>query len=221
MTKYEKLNTLWKREEQRGKNIGKVIEGDYAKEEFSMIDQWEVTEKIDGMNIRIMIGPAGLSGKHAHYVVGGRTDKAVLPEPLKTNLEKIFNNIDLAEIFDLSKADDVTIYGEGYGAKIQKGGGKYLEDDQGFIVFDINIDGIWLERELVMEFCEKMGLDVVPSFGIMTKAEIVDYVKAHKNSTFGDFKMEGVVCRSKPLLLDRMGRRIAFKLKVRDFKLEE
>ena len=215
MTKYEKINTLWKREEQRGKNIGKVIEGDYAKEEFSMIDKWEATEKIDGQCITIIITEDEIK-------IQGKSEKTEFNkahEPLLAYLDERFTREAVDATFDFTEADIVTIYGEGYGAKIQKGGGKYLEDNQSFIVFDINIDGIWLERELVEELADKMKLRVVPSFGIMTKAEIVDFVKAKKNSTFGDFTMEGVVCRSKPLLLDRMGRRIAWKLKVKDFKL--
>jgi len=213
MTEYEKINTLWKREEVRGKNIGKVIEGEYTKEEYELIDRWEVTEKIDGQCITILITKDDIK-------IYGKSEKTEFNKshiPLLAYINnKITGNV-VNSIFDFDKASIITLYGEGYGAKIQKGGGNY-SDEQKFILFDINIDGIWLESEKVKEFADLMNLDMVPMLGIMTKAEVVEYVKSNKHSTFGDFPMEGVVCRSKPLLLDRMGRRLTFKLKARDFK---
>jgi ATP-dependent RNA circularization protein (DNA/RNA ligase family) len=130
----------------------------------------------------------------------------------------MFKDVPLTEIFDLSKANNVTLYGEGYGAKIQKGGGNYIPDNQDLILFDINIDGVWLEGEYITELAEKMNLKRVPILGTMTTDDIVEFVRREPKSRLGDFAMEGVVCRSKPLLLDRMGERLAFKLKVRDFK---
>ena len=216
MPTYEKINTLYKRQ-MEGANKGKIIEGDYSKEEFTMIDQWEVTEKIDGTNIRIEFVPWDLEGSFSVPHFAGRTDKAIIPEPLKTNLAKHFEAIDITEVFDFSKADSITLYCEGFGVGIQKGG-KYISDNQDFILYDILIDGIWLEREKVKEFAEQLNIEMVPCFGIMSTEEIVELVKAETTSSFGDFPFEGVVCRSKPLLLDRMGRRVVWKLKIIDFK---
>lgn len=214
--KYEHIDTLWKRDmEGKFGQKGKIIEGDFSKEEFGIIDQWEVTEKIDGMNIRIEIKPDDINGVFV-YSLYGRTDKAIIPEQLKNNLIEHFDNIDLLKIFDMSKANCITLFGEGFGHKIQEGG-KYISDNQNFILFDINIDGIWLESEKVTEFTNKLKLLRVPIIGIMTKKEVIEYVKSKPKSAFGDFVMEGVVCRTKPLLLRRMGERVIFKLKDRDF----
>ena len=46
---------------------------------------------------------------------------------------------------------DVTLYGEGYGARIQKGGGKYLAKSCDFVLFDVKIGDWWLRREAVDE----------------------------------------------------------------------
>jgi hypothetical protein len=212
MPEYEKINTLWKRDQK-----GRIIEGEYSKEEFDMIDKWEVSEKVDGTNIRIEISPWDLEGSLVVPSFWGKTENSDIPEILNNKLESHFENIELDKIFDMSKADEVTLFCEGYGFKIQKGA-KYIKDNQDFIMYDICIDGIWLESEKVIEFAKLLNMKTVPIIGIKTKTEIIDYVKSTPKSLLADCQMEGVVCRSKPLLLDRMGRRIIFKLKVRDFK---
>jgi len=50
--KYPKINTIWKRDES---NKFKIIEGDFSKQEFANIKNWQITEKIDGTNIRLII----------------------------------------------------------------------------------------------------------------------------------------------------------------------
>jgi len=54
--KYPKIHTLWKREPPRGKKKkkGKVIPGEFSREEFASVRRWSVSEKVDGMNIRVM-----------------------------------------------------------------------------------------------------------------------------------------------------------------------
>ena len=46
---YPKINTIWKRDEK-----GYILEGDYSAEEFKNIKEWDVSEKIDGMNMRVL-----------------------------------------------------------------------------------------------------------------------------------------------------------------------
>ena len=216
MPEYEKINTLYKRYMEKGPNKGRIIEGEYSKEEFRMINYWEVTEKIDGVNIRVELALCDTEDTPMVPFFWGRTYKAVIPTQLRTKLEKHFDKIELSKIFDMGKADNVTLYCEGYGAGIQKGG-KY-SDEQTFIMYDILIDDVWLEREKVEEFAKQLNMECVPLIGMMQTDEIVEFVKSKPKSHFGDFPLEGVVCRSKPLLLDRMGRRVAWKLKIVDFK---
>ena len=51
----------------------------------------------------------------------GRTDRADIPKHLLNKLNELFNKEKLIELFNLNeKKTKITIYGEGYGMKIQK-----------------------------------------------------------------------------------------------------
>jgi hypothetical protein len=73
-------------------------------------------------------------------------------------------------------ADDVTVYGEGYGAGIQTGA--VYRPDQAVIVFDVKTGAWWLAREDVADVAGKLGLDVVPAFGSYTLTAAWDGLKA-------------------------------------------
>jgi hypothetical protein len=76
----------------------------------------------------------------------------------------------------------------------------------------------WLKRESVEDIAKCFGVDVVPIVGRGTIAEAVEYVKTHKVSTISEkAPLEGVVCRPRVELFDRMGRRVIVKIKGRDF----
>lgn len=209
MTTYEKINTLWKRDPD---NKFVIMPGEYSQPEFHNITFWEVTEKIDGMNIRVIYNEDGVR-------FAGRTDKAQMPKRLGEVLAETFTIEKMAEVFDLTKSNEVILYGEGYGAKIQKGGGDYL-DDQGFVLFDVLIDGIWLTGESVTEFAESLGIKRVPILNVMPIWKIEAFVQSNPRSviTRKEKMMEGVVCRSDPLVLDRFGKRVIFKIKVKDYE---
>ena len=209
---YPKINSLWKRDEEKNYCI---IPGEYAKPEFELIDQWAVTEKIDGMNIRAVYDVS----KSKNWQFYGRTAKASIPSHLKEYLDKTFDYRWLDEGGPLEGKERVVIYGEGYGPKIQKGGGIY-RDDASFIVFDMWINGWWLDQETVTTISNKLGLDRVPTLGVMNKEEIIELVKNGFNSKVakGELVSEGIVARSKPLLLFRDGKPLMFKLKTRDYE---
>jgi len=206
---YSKINTLWKRDKD---NKFVIMPGEYSQPEFPNITFWEVTEKIDGMNIRVIFNKDGVR-------FAGRTDKAQLPKRLLEVLAETFTVEKMAEVFDLSKSNEVTLYGEGYGVKIQKGGGDYL-DDQAFVLFDVRIDGIWLTSESVTEMAGKLEIKRVPILNVMPIWEIEAFVQSKPRSmiTRKEKMMEGVVCRSDPLVLDRLGKRVIFKLKCKDYE---
>jgi len=213
--KYEKINTLWKRDEKEN-----IIGGEYSLPEFDMIDHWEVSEKVNGMTIRIILSK--IEGK-LKIKFAGRTDKSVIPQPLLGNLMKFFTKEQILKAFDVSKIDTKAIlYCEGYGVKIQKGG-KYIPDNQDVILFDVLIDGFWLESGQVTEIAELLEMKRVPIITeIWKKEDIVDFVKSKPESRLVEgVIMEGVVCRSKPLLLRRNGKRVIFKLKVKDYEALE
>ncbi len=111
------------------------------------------------------------------------------------------------------------LYGEGYGAGIQKGGGLY-RSDKGFILFDVLVGGKWwLDREAVNDVAGKLGIDVVPYEGRMTLQQIVERVRVPFPSALGGGLAiaEGVVARPIDTLFDKRMERIIIKLKTRDF----
>ena len=207
---YPKINTLWKRDE---KNKFNIIDGDYSCEEFEVIKQWHVTEKIDGTNIRIFYNPED----EVPITFGGRTDNAQIPTFLLLYLQKTFNEEMFKSVFNGAKK--VILFGEGYGAKIQNGG--LYRDDAGFILFDVWLNGWWLKQEDVKFTAEKLGISSVPVIGTkMTQTEIIAYVKNQPKSLCANKErvVEGVVVRSNPLMLFRNGKPIMWKLKVKDYQ---
>ena len=109
------------------------------------------------------------------------------------------------------------LYGEGFGAKIQKGGGNYRKD-QGFVLFDVVIDGIFLKREDVEDIANKLDIESVPIVGYGTLEDAVKTAKEGFCSNWGPFKAEGIVARPSVELLDRRGYRVITKIKCKDFQ---
>ena len=172
---------------------------------------WLWSEKVDGTNIRLYWDGYDLYLK-------GRTDKSqfsadqeeylldnVATDALKHLIEQMF------------KEKEVYIYGELHGKNIQKVGKLYSEDYQ-FRVFDIEIDGIWLERHDVQDLCGQLGLKHVPYILEGTIGDAEDWVMENKFSTFSDAPLEGLVGIPVGGFLDRQGKRIAVKVKYRDLK---
>ena len=208
--KYPKINTIWKRDKE---NKFTIIEGDHSLEEFKEISKWDVTEKIDGTNIRITYTENRIN-------FDGRTDNAEIPVPLLEHLHNTFTPELMQKVFGTDADLHVQLFGEGYGPKIQSGSA--YRKDSGFILFDIKIGDWWLLRDAVEDIATKLNIPCVPYIGYMDVESIVDYVKARPESIAAeDYKlMEGVVCRTKSMMLSRNGTPIMWKLKVRDYKKE-
>lgn len=209
MREYHKIETLFERDMDGSK---KLIEGRFRNEtvEFLKDAEWVFTEKIDGTNIQIH-----WDGHKVEF--GGRTERAQIPTPLVNYLNETFGGEINAQLFEQKFGEtDVILFGEGYGPKIQSGGGLY-RDDVSFILFDVLIGDIWLRRGDVEDIAKTFSIDVVPIVGVGTLADGVAFVKAKPMSTIGKAKMEGIVARPKIEVRDRLGRRIIVKIKVRDF----
>ena len=208
MEEYHKIVTVWKRDPST--NHKTLIEGEWALPEFAFLrhNDWVFTEKVDGTNIRVI--PCGNDVRFA-----GKTDRAQLYPGLLSALRDLFrpHTKAIAEMFGGTRA---CLYGEGYGAKIQKGGGNYRQD-QGFVLFDVRVDDWWLERPDVEDVAQKLGLDVVPIVGSGTLESMVGKVRVGFSSVWGDFPAEGIVARPSVGLRDRAGHRIITKLKQKDF----
>lgn len=211
MIEYPKIDTLWGRD----KESFTVIPGAWRNPAFADVSRWLVTEKIDGTNIRVL-----WDGERVLY--GGRTDRANIPAHLLTHLMETFTVDNMAACF----SGPVCLYGEGYGPKIQKGGGKY-RDTPSFRLFDVRVGEIWLEWHNVEDIAEKLGIVTAPV--LERAADFIPYMESELRSlvpysfvaqeeSHGDWPAEGVVARSPAGLLDRRGHRVMWKLKFSDFR---
>lgn len=211
MKEYHKILTLLKRNPESN---FKTLLDEYACPEFIYLrgNTWVFTEKIDGTNIRVM-----WNGMDVAF--GGKTDNAQLPTFLVNRLNDLFNGTVKKQLFKTvfnEDCTDVCLYGEGFGAKIQKGG-KYITDGQDFVLFDVRIAGIWLNRADVVDIATKFGIQVVPIICSGNLPYMIDVAREGFQSQWGDFIAEGIVARPDTELLTRRGSRIITKLKYKDF----
>jgi hypothetical protein len=207
MEKYHKIQTVFNRDpETKYKNL---LIGEYSKPEFEYLkdNEWVFTEKVDGTNIRVMFDGEKIS-------FGGKTDRAQVPVDLFNHLNEMFSDVEkFKAIFD----QPVCLYGEGYGPKIQKGGGNYKSHCD-FVLFDVSVGDFWLERENLEGIAKKLGLDIVPIIGNGNLETAIDMCQKGFNSKWGDFKAEGVVARPLVEIRNRKNERIITKIKCRDFR---
>ena len=204
---------MWKRDTSRN---GVIMEGEYSREEFENVQYWDISEKIDGMNIRVTHTDDSLF-YGSLILFNGRTENAIIPGPLLVHLKRVFTRKFFSTSFPGAKS--ITIFGEGYGPKIQKGGGLYRKNVS-FVGFDIYVDGLWLKQIDVYDILSNACIPVVPCLGSGTILEIVKLVRRYPRSVIAEEKkpMEGVVARSYPLMLFRNGNPMMFKLKAKDFQ---
>lgn len=204
MKEYHKIQSVYKRDEK----TKKFIMGDWSLPELAYLKDcsWEWDEKIDGTNIRIHWDGTGRT-------FGGRTDNAAIPATLVKRLEDLFTVEKLKNAFGEAP---ITLYGEGFGAKIQSGG-NYIPDGQDFILFDALVGDWWLERHNVAEISDKLGLRLTTIVGDGTLQSAIEFVKQGFKSSIGTADAEGVICRPKVQLFNRKGERIVVKVKTRDF----
>lgn len=239
---YQKIETIFKRD---ANNIIMPYDGFvYPELEWLRGCKFDATEKIDGTNIRIECKKTvefneDGSVKGLTYSVDyrGKTDAANIPKPLleflQTNFpkEKVFMSLGIEEFIPVERFAEhgwndeesaprmYTIYGEGYGKGIQKGG-NYIKDGVGFIVFDVKVNDIYLLDDKMKIIAEKLGAPVVPYMGSMTIDEAIEFVKKGFKSTIAenkDYDAEGLVLKSPYGIKTRMGNRIIFKIKTCDF----
>ena len=211
MGPYHKIQTVYYRDPEN--DLKTLLEGQFAKPEFEYLqnNMWGFDEKVNGTCIRIII-------ENGQLVIKGKQEKSQVRKDLLIKLNSIFQPR-LKEMNEVFRNTNICMYGEGFGAKIQKGGGNYRKD-QGFVLFDIKIENWWLKREDVASIAKELDLIVIPRIGEGTLHDMVKLVKNGFNSTWGDFIAEGVVARPLVELKVRSGKRIITKLKYKDFSRE-
>lgn len=202
-TCYGKIETLYERDD----NF-KVISGKLKNRVYGLLKCWEWTEKIDGTNIRLIWDGTDV-------LIGGRTDNAQIPADLVNYLRSAVTIDQMRAIFPDCPA---VIYGEGFGAGIQKGGG-YAQEKR-FIVYDCLVaERWWLNWENTVDVATKLGLPTVPYLGSMTLEEAAEKVRIGFISLVpgARCKAEGLVGRPAEALFDKKGHRLITKLKTKDF----
>ena len=129
MKEYHKIQTVFKRDP--ATKMKTLLSGEYSLPEFEYLKNniWVGTEKIDGTNIRVM-----WPGDEIKF--GGKTQNAQIPTFLYDKLNDTFKPKleTFIEIFGdwntppEGEMQNVCLYGEGHGAKIQKAGSSYIPD---------------------------------------------------------------------------------------------
>lgn len=212
MSQYHKITTLWKRESEKPHNM---MVGTYALPEFELLKdiEWTWTEKVDGTNVRVM-----WDGDKVRF--GGKTDNAQMPIFLLDKLDDMFGGEAMEQVFEQTFGkEDAVLYGEGFGAKIQKGGGNYISDGVDFALFDVRLGNWWLQRKDVEDIAKQLGgIRVVPVVGVGTLKESSDFASKPFKSAFGDAVSEGIIAKPTVELFNRKGERIITKLKLKDFE---
>jgi len=216
--RYSKIQTLYNRDTDG--NFG-VIPGQFRCDEFALISKWLITEKIDGRNHRVMLFADG------HVEHRGRTDRAQFAPFMMDAAQRLVDNNTLRTVIeqDVNGEWPMTIlYGELYGPKIQSGG-KYCDNIR-LRLFDVRIGDWWLNYKDVVSISGKLNLGYAPVLAVEAdwvptcKAELLDLFPYNCSviNKRENVEPEGIVARTDPLLLNRRGERVMWKLKVSDFK---
>lgn len=193
--------------------------------------------------------PIQLYGVYFNVEYRGKTDNAQIPPMLQKHLEEkypkdvVLNALGLKDYIPVSEFEShkwgvkndktgdfvidetkipkkYTIYGEGYGPKIQAGG-NYISEGNEFIGFDVKVDDLYLLRDSRDEILNKMNCPIVPFIGQMTLLEAIEFVKKGFTSRIAkanpNYLAEGLVLRTPIGLKDRRGNRIIVKIKTCDW----
>jgi hypothetical protein len=220
---YPKIETLYDRDVKHKVDVSKV-----RCPEFLLVKEWQITEGVDGTNVRVALHPDG----SVEY--GGRTNNAQMPVALGEYLRKTFAETAMqnALIQPNTSCPEAILFGEGYGEKIQGCGGRYRKGVS-FRLFDVAIRGAdgsrwwWQGRESMERMAAALGVEMVPMLCHIralpqSDTDLEDLAGRYSSVAYrdgGDLSLikEGIVARTEPLLFDRSGSRVMWKLKFRDF----
>jgi len=215
MEKYHKIETLYEFDIK----AGKFKYGTFYNKTVELLKdfQWVYTEKIDGMNLRLI-----WDGYKLSYM--GRTDTSEFSKVQKAWIEaNIATSMVEQAIEQMFKENAIIIFGEFHGNSINSGYG-YSKEYQ-FKVFDVlvsisekPITRKYVSRDIVQSIAADLGFDTVPVIFRGTIAEAVQYVKDTQKSTFSDATLEGLVGVPVGDMLDSNGERIIVKIKRRDIQ---
>lgn len=214
---YPKINPPFVRD---GKTK-RLIKYKWLTDEFAYLNDldWMWTEKVDGAGIRVIWDGYSVS-------FAGRKDGSEIPSHLLKYLENKFGGAENEGLFEQKFGNkNVILFGEGYGSKINSG--EQYRDDVSFILFDVEINGLWPSRAAVSDIANYFSTEIVPRItsddGCSDVNWAMDYVMSHPKSHVAkvngkDCYMEGLVGTPMCGILTRTGERIQMKVKWNDFR---
>lgn len=134
----------------------------------------------------------------------------------------LFNSEDLEAKFRQLSGEKITVYGEAYGGKVQKGAWRYGSNIK-FVAFEVKVDDVWLVVPEAERIVLSLGLEFVHYVRISTKLSEIDFwrdatsqqaIRNGVTTADGPFiRREGVVLRTIDEKLDARGNRIIAKHK--------
>ena len=219
MRTYTKIDTAFDRDERFRVDTARL-----RRPVFGTI-AWLATEKVNGTNIRLGFRMDHELNPSAVYPqIAGRTENASLHPRLLAHCQELVARIapGVMEIMREHGLTDYMLVGEGYGAKIQDGGG--YRQDPAFILFDVLAGDKYLADSVVTATGVRLDIPRVPILNggeVMTLGEITEMVSQGFPSLIAEtpgFLAEGIVARPVEPLHDNRDERIILKLKGADFR---
>lgn len=179
----------------------------YSNTTILLFKECFAAEKIHGSSTHV-----SFKNNQLTYFAGGANHE---------NFVKLFNHNLLLEKFKEIGATEITIFGEGYGGKLQGMSETYGKELK-FIAFDVQIGECWLDLPKAEQIVKQLGLEFVYYQKIST--DLVEIDKARdmfspqaKRNGCGDKIQEGIVLRPPIELAQNNGSRIICKHKRKEF----
>jgi len=170
------------------------------------------SEKIHGTSANVSFKSENI-GSELKFFSGGANHMLFM---------EFFNREKLLENFKKLGQDNVTVYGEAYGGKLQ-GMRKTYGDKLYFTAFEVRIGGIWLSVEKAQNVCSKLGIEFVPYERIPCNMKAIDAERARPSVVSKwrigaeDKEREGIVLRPIEEMALNNGGRIIVKHKNENF----
>lgn len=188
---------------------GKKLEAQYREPILAMLADcdWEVRRKLDGENIRIQ-----WNGEQALW--NGKSNAF----QCSADFTNYMNDTFLEEIFEekFGREKTVTIFGEKMGPKTQ-GNELGLDEDQ-LIIFDVNINGYWLDKWAVKEVADYFKVKTCYDYTDISEQYARPLPQIIQAVARGDFQnYEGLVATPKVEVKDQQGHRVIVKIKNKDY----
>ena len=207
---YRSITNLYERDP----NNKRLLSTEFSKPEFALLREivWVFTEKVDRTNTRVIWDGQSLE-------VRGRSDDDHAYAKHFPMIRNMFTEAQFAEKFG---EKPVTLYGELYGNGINKG--QKYRDDVGWIMFDAQINGFFLEQNNLQALGDSLSVDVVPVIQQSSLDNGRLTVKLGLDSQVatwcgrGKVEAEGLIGKPAVQLFDKFGERIIVKIKTRDYR---